>query len=220
MLALTHATGPSLLQVRRQNVLPEDMGLLVIAALCQHDATLAAGALVGVDGKKSRVRVLPPNKLRNQAVHLTKSNEGLGSKSTLRTTKLKSSITSSAPSGAMNRSFSCSSNHRRVTLSSYNLCIYCLSAFDQPRSPSSRAYLMKTLTVNISFQAKILNEIDLIASEESRSRSELIRAATRLYIERKRRWRDIFEFGDDQGKRLRLTQPDVSEAIQAYSESR
>jgi predicted nuclease of predicted toxin-antitoxin system len=59
MLALTHATGPSVLQVRAQNVLPEDIGPVVIAVLRQHDAALAAGALVVVDVKKSRVRVLP-----------------------------------------------------------------------------------------------------------------------------------------------------------------
>src|SRR5690349_7633475 len=59
MLALTHATGPSVLQVRGQNVLPEDIGSVVIAALRQYDAELAAGALVVVDLKKSRVRVLP-----------------------------------------------------------------------------------------------------------------------------------------------------------------
>jgi predicted nuclease of predicted toxin-antitoxin system len=58
-LALTHATGPSVLQVRGQNVLPEDIGPVVIAALRQYDAALAAGALVVVDLKKSRVRVLP-----------------------------------------------------------------------------------------------------------------------------------------------------------------
>ena len=59
MLALTHAAGPSVLQVRGQNVLPEDMGPVVIAALRQYDAALAAGALVVVEVKKSRVRVLP-----------------------------------------------------------------------------------------------------------------------------------------------------------------
>jgi predicted nuclease of predicted toxin-antitoxin system len=59
MLALTHATGPSVLQVRGQNVLPEDIGSIVIAALNQHESALAAGALVVVDVKKSRVRVLP-----------------------------------------------------------------------------------------------------------------------------------------------------------------
>ncbi len=59
MLALTHATGPSVLQVRGQSVLPEDIGSVVIAALNQYDAALAAGALVVVEVKKSRVRVLP-----------------------------------------------------------------------------------------------------------------------------------------------------------------
>ena len=59
MLALTHAAGPSVLQVRGQNVLPEDIAPVVIAVLHQHDAVLAAGALVVVDVKKSRVRMLP-----------------------------------------------------------------------------------------------------------------------------------------------------------------
>ena len=59
MLALTHATGPSVLQVRGQNVLPEDIGPVVIAALRQQDAALASGALVVVELNKSRVRVLP-----------------------------------------------------------------------------------------------------------------------------------------------------------------
>jgi len=59
VLALTHANGPSVLQVRGQNVLPEHMGPLVVAALRQNEAALAAGALVVVEEKKSRVRVLP-----------------------------------------------------------------------------------------------------------------------------------------------------------------
>ncbi|MBL8865739.1 MAG: DUF5615 family PIN-like protein [Planctomycetia bacterium] len=59
MLALTRATGPSVLQVRGQNVLPEHMGPVVFVALRQHDADLAGGAIVVVDEKKLRVRVLP-----------------------------------------------------------------------------------------------------------------------------------------------------------------
>jgi predicted nuclease of predicted toxin-antitoxin system len=59
MLALTHAAGPSVLQVRGQRVLPEDVGSVVIAALRQHDAALGTGALVVVDAIRSRVRVLP-----------------------------------------------------------------------------------------------------------------------------------------------------------------
>jgi predicted nuclease of predicted toxin-antitoxin system len=59
MLALAHATGPSVLQIRSQNILPEDIGPIVIAALRKHDADLAAGALLVVDPKKSRIRLLP-----------------------------------------------------------------------------------------------------------------------------------------------------------------
>src|SRR5262249_32527649 len=40
ILALTHAAGPSVLQVRGQNVLPEHMGPLVVAALGQYDDAL------------------------------------------------------------------------------------------------------------------------------------------------------------------------------------
>ncbi len=59
MLALTHAAGPSVLQVRGQDVLPDHLGPLVLAALRQHERDLASGALVVVDEKKARVRILP-----------------------------------------------------------------------------------------------------------------------------------------------------------------
>ncbi len=59
MLALTHARGPSVLQVRGQKVLPVDIEDVVVAALVQHERDLAAGAVVVVDPSKSRVRILP-----------------------------------------------------------------------------------------------------------------------------------------------------------------
>lgn len=59
MLALTQAAGPSVIQVRGQNVLPDHMASVVMAALKQHEADLVAGALVVVDESRTRVRVLP-----------------------------------------------------------------------------------------------------------------------------------------------------------------
>lgn len=59
MLALTHAAGPSVIQFRGQDVLPDTAGSMVIAALRQHEADLIAGALIVVDEKRLRVRVLP-----------------------------------------------------------------------------------------------------------------------------------------------------------------
>ena len=50
-------------------------------------------------------------------------------------------------------------------------------------------------TVNISFNSDLLQQIDQVAQEESRSRSELIREAARTYIERKRRWAQISRSG-------------------------
>ena len=59
MLALSHAAGPSVLQIRGQDVLPDHLDDVVTAALKQHDVDLASGALVVVDETGSRVRVLP-----------------------------------------------------------------------------------------------------------------------------------------------------------------
>jgi predicted nuclease of predicted toxin-antitoxin system len=58
-LALTHANGPSVLQVRSQKVLPEQMGPSVLAALSQYQQELETGALIVVELGKQRVRVLP-----------------------------------------------------------------------------------------------------------------------------------------------------------------
>ncbi len=65
-------------------------------------------------------------------------------------------------------------------------------------------------TVNISFSPKLLKEIDKVAQEESRSRSELLREAARSYIERKRRWGRIFQTGAEAGRSKGIT-PDVIE---------
>ncbi len=59
MLALSHADGPSVLQIRAEDILPESLERSVIAALSQHQDDLVSGALVVVDESRSRVRVLP-----------------------------------------------------------------------------------------------------------------------------------------------------------------
>jgi predicted nuclease of predicted toxin-antitoxin system len=59
LLALTRAVGPSVVQVRTQDVLPSAIAGLVVAALHQHEAMLLRGAIVSVDEATSRVRVLP-----------------------------------------------------------------------------------------------------------------------------------------------------------------
>ena len=72
---------------------------------------------------------------------------------------------------------------------------------------------MSANTVNISFQGELLKQIDSIAKEESRSRSELIRESARMYIERKNRWKSIFSLGEDLKTRNDITDEDIFEEI-------
>jgi len=75
---------------------------------------------------------------------------------------------------------------------------------------------MPTDTVNISFPKEFLEEIDRIADAESRTRSELIREATRLYLTQRRRWEAIFAYGSKQAAKLGLRPEDISAEIRAY----
>ena len=59
ILALTDATGPSVLQVRGQDVTPGFLEVRVAAALHDHEDALIAGAVVVVDVARARVRILP-----------------------------------------------------------------------------------------------------------------------------------------------------------------
>jgi CopG family transcriptional regulator / antitoxin EndoAI len=74
---------------------------------------------------------------------------------------------------------------------------------------------MSNVTVNISFQDSLLADIDAEAKRESRSRSELLREAARLYVRRQRQWDDVFALGDRQAARLGLTEALAEKEIRA-----
>ena len=59
ILAVTKEDCPSVIQVRVQDVTPQHLGSLVISALHQFNRHLKEGALVTIDEKKSRARILP-----------------------------------------------------------------------------------------------------------------------------------------------------------------
>jgi len=75
-------------------------------------------------------------------------------------------------------------------------------------------------TVNLSLQESLLRQLDEIAREESRSRSELIREAARIYIERRRQWRDIFALGDETRRKRRITPKVVAREIEEHRKRR
>lgn len=59
ILAMTRAIGPSVVQLRTQDTLPDAVGPSVSHVLAQHGPALETGAVVSIDEAAARVRVLP-----------------------------------------------------------------------------------------------------------------------------------------------------------------
>jgi predicted nuclease of predicted toxin-antitoxin system len=59
LLAATQGEGPSVIQVRTQNVLPEAIGDLVLKSMNQFRRELEEGAIITIDPNRARLRILP-----------------------------------------------------------------------------------------------------------------------------------------------------------------
>lgn len=61
-LATSGAAGPSVLQVRTQDVFPEALGAQVVRVLLEQADALESGAIITIDEIAARVRILPIRK--------------------------------------------------------------------------------------------------------------------------------------------------------------
>jgi predicted nuclease of predicted toxin-antitoxin system len=59
ILALTQARSPSVIQVRGQNILPEHIDKIVIHAVKQYEVQLKRGAIIVLDQRIKKTRILP-----------------------------------------------------------------------------------------------------------------------------------------------------------------
>jgi predicted nuclease of predicted toxin-antitoxin system len=59
LLALTAQTGPSVIQMRTDDITPEVQGKNLLAAIQRFAGPLVDGALISLDEVRARVRVLP-----------------------------------------------------------------------------------------------------------------------------------------------------------------
>jgi predicted nuclease of predicted toxin-antitoxin system len=59
ILAATKADSPSVLQLRTQDISPGRIGESVVSAFKQFEELLSQGALVSIDQRRARARVLP-----------------------------------------------------------------------------------------------------------------------------------------------------------------
>lgn len=74
--------------------------------------------------------------------------------------------------------------------------------------------------VTVSLSPELAREIDRVARREGRSRSEMFREALRQYLARRDRWDQIFAVGEQEARRLGVTEQDVTAAVKARRKAR
>lgn len=70
-----------------------------------------------------------------------------------------------------------------------------------------------TKIVSLSIPRELLRQVERVAKEEGRTKSELFREALRRYVE-ERRWRTLQRYGATQMRRLGLTETDIERAVE------
>jgi predicted transcriptional regulator len=77
-----------------------------------------------------------------------------------------------------------------------------------------------TDTLTISLPAELTDEVDRLARQEGRTRSELFREAFRQYAERRRRWDQLFAYGEARASSGPLTDEQLASAVKRRRRSR
>jgi len=62
MLAHSNSSGPSVIQIRNQNILPDNSGKIIRSVLESYNELLEQGALIVIEEFQHRIRILPLNK--------------------------------------------------------------------------------------------------------------------------------------------------------------
>jgi CopG family transcriptional regulator/antitoxin EndoAI len=75
-------------------------------------------------------------------------------------------------------------------------------------------------TITISLPPELMEEVDRLAASEHRTRSELLREAFRQYMERQRRWDQVFALGRRSAARGKLTEETITEAVKRRRRAR
>lgn len=73
---------------------------------------------------------------------------------------------------------------------------------------------MQTQTFNIALPKVLVQKIDAVAANEYRNRSELIREAVRIYLNRQMAWEKLSVYGRKAGKRIGIrNEEDVNRLV-------
>jgi predicted transcriptional regulator len=75
---------------------------------------------------------------------------------------------------------------------------------------------MAAVTINLTFEEALLERIDIIAEDESRTRADIIHDSIKMYIDRKQKLRELFAYGESIASENSFTEDDVTEEIKNY----
>jgi CopG family transcriptional regulator / antitoxin EndoAI len=75
-------------------------------------------------------------------------------------------------------------------------------------------------TFTISLPPKLARQVDKVAKQEGRTRSELFREAVRQYIAKEERWQQLFAYAEEEARKRGLTEADVDRAVEEYRHGR
>ena len=76
---------------------------------------------------------------------------------------------------------------------------------------------MATQTLNIALPEELVKKVDEAAKREYKNRSELIREALRVYLKDMEEWEDLFKYGREIGKKMRIrSEKDVDKIVYEY----
>ena len=76
---------------------------------------------------------------------------------------------------------------------------------------------MLTQTFNISLPKDLVKKVDKFAKKEYRNRSELIKEALRVYLQKRQEWEDLFSYGRKIGKKMGVkSEDDAYKIVEEY----
>jgi len=75
---------------------------------------------------------------------------------------------------------------------------------------------MATATINLAFEDDFVKQIDLIANNESLTRTDLIYNSVKMYINRKQKLQELYAYGESVAARNNFTEDDVMDEIRKY----
>jgi predicted transcriptional regulator len=79
---------------------------------------------------------------------------------------------------------------------------------------------MAVATINIPFDDDLVRQIDMIASNESLTRTDLIYNSVKMYVNRKQRLQELFAYGERVASENNFTEEDIMDEIKKYRNSK